>query len=155
MFCLEFLNNLQQPPRYNPWPTHPTNQNYKMRFFRQCDYLFEFQVERRISKSHLLWNWPKNTSDTKKKEYETLVLAYSKVLDSLISVSDITRSSEEKESSLPHTKDVVTNSKEETKNVLPPSKDMPLRTQKTWSWCLHHSSQWVPTNSMTHQWNLT
>jgi LysM repeat protein len=26
--CPYFLNSLQQHPGNNPWPTHPTNQNY-------------------------------------------------------------------------------------------------------------------------------
>ncbi len=30
MFCSKFLNSLRQPPRDNPWPTHSTNQNYRM-----------------------------------------------------------------------------------------------------------------------------
>jgi len=150
MFCLLFLNNLWQLPRDNPWPTHSTNKNYRIRFHKQHDYLFGFQAKRRINKSLLLWNWAKNASNVEDDEYETLVLAYNKKLDSLISTSCITRSLEEEESSPPHIEDVVTNSKKEMENTLPPfqgyanSKDMTL-TPTPW---------WVLTNWTTHQWNL-
>ncbi len=118
MFCPYYLNSLQHP-RDNPWPTHLINQNYRMRFHRQCDYLFKFQAERRINKSLLLQNWSKNAFDIEDNEYETLVLAYNKELDSLILANYITRSLKEEESSPPHIEYVVMDSEEETKNMLP------------------------------------
>jgi hypothetical protein len=59
MFCLEFLNNLWQHPKENPWPIHSINENYKTWFYRQCDYLLRFQAKRKISESLLLQNWLK------------------------------------------------------------------------------------------------
>ncbi len=76
----------------------------------QCDYLFIFQVERRINRSFLLRNCLKNASDAKDDEYETLILTYNKLLDSLVLASCISRSRKEEENSPPHTEDVVTNS---------------------------------------------
>ncbi len=49
MFCPKFLNNLRQPFRDNPWPTHPMNQNYRTQFHRQNDYLLRFQVDKIIN----------------------------------------------------------------------------------------------------------
>lgn len=43
MFILEFLNSLPEPSRDNPWPMEPINQNYKIRFQEQCDYLLGFE----------------------------------------------------------------------------------------------------------------
>jgi DNA segregation ATPase FtsK/SpoIIIE-like protein len=91
-----------------------------MWFHKYCDYLLELQVERRISESLLLQNWLKNISNIENNEYETLVLAYSRKLDSLLLANYITKSPEEEESSLPHVKNVVTNLEEETQNNLPP-----------------------------------
>ncbi len=68
----------------------------------------------------MLQNWPRNASNTKDNEYETLVLAYSRKLDSLMLASCITRSPKEEESSPPHTEDVLMDSKEEIENTLPP-----------------------------------
>ncbi len=45
MFCPKFLNSLQQPLKDNSWPTHSTNQNYKMRFHRQCDSVIDLKEE--------------------------------------------------------------------------------------------------------------
>ncbi len=168
MFFLLFLNNLWQLPRHNPWPTHLTNKNYRIRFHKQHDYLFGFQAERRINKSLLLWNWAKNASNVEDDEYETLVLAYNKKLDSLISTSCITRSLEEEESSPPHIKDVVTNSKKEMENTLPPfqgyaktnSKDMTLTpTTMMGSNKLNNSpmelgsTQYIQSRVYKHLWN--
>ncbi len=131
MFCQKFLSNLQQPFGNNPWPTHPTNRNYSMHFHRQCDHLLRFQIERRISESFLLRNWLRNTSDVEDNEYETLILAYSKELDSLVLANCITKSLEEEENSPPHIEDAMMDSEEETTNTLPPFKDMSLRSWKT------------------------
>jgi hypothetical protein len=35
-----------------------------------CDYLFEFQINRRISESLLLQNWPRNAFDVEDNEYK-------------------------------------------------------------------------------------
>jgi hypothetical protein len=83
-----------------------------------CDYLFEFQINRRISESLLLQNLPRNAFDVEDNEYKkTLVFAYNKKLGSLISASCITRSLEEEESSPPHIGDAVTNLEEEMMNM--------------------------------------
>ncbi len=66
-----------------------------MQFHRQCDYLFEFQVERRINKSLLLQNWLRNDFDIEDNECKTLILAYSRKMDSLVSTNYIPRSLEE------------------------------------------------------------
>jgi len=117
MFCLEFLNNLQQPFGNNPWPTHPTNQNYKMQFHTYCDYLFKFQAKRRINESILLRKWPKNAFNIEDNAYKTQVLAYSKELDLLILAINIIRSDVEEENSPPYPKDVMIDSKDETMNL--------------------------------------
>ncbi len=137
MFCSKFLNNLWQPPKDNPWPSQPMNQNYRTWFQRLCDYMLGFQVERKISESILLWKWPKNVFDVENNAYKTSIFAYIKKLDFLILVSCITKSNVEEESSPPYLEDATKNLKEEMMN----SKDttstiMPL---------------WVPTNWMTHQ----
>jgi hypothetical protein len=106
MVCPKFLNSLRQPLGNNSWPTHPTNQNYRMWFHKQGDYLFRFQAKRRISESFLLWNWPKNASNAKDDEYKTFV--FPRKLDSLVSASYITRNPEEEESSPLHTEDAMT-----------------------------------------------
>jgi hypothetical protein len=101
----------------------------------QCDYLFGFQIERRISKSFLLQNWLINAFDIKDDEDETPILTYSKELDSLVSASCITKSLEEEENSPPHIKKIVViDSTKEIENILPAfqgyatmnSKDMTL-----------------------------
>jgi hypothetical protein len=102
-----------------------------MHFHRQCDHLLRFQIERRISESFLLRNWLRNTSDVEDNEYETLILAYSKELDSLVLANCITKSLEEEENSPPHIEDAMMDSEEETTNTLPPFKDMSLRSWKT------------------------
>jgi hypothetical protein len=38
MVCPNFLINMRQPPGNNPWPTHPTNQNYKMQLHKHIIY---------------------------------------------------------------------------------------------------------------------
>jgi hypothetical protein len=50
----------------------------------------------------LLQNWPRNASNVEENEYKTLVVAYGRELDSLISTSYIIRSLEEEESPPPH-----------------------------------------------------
>jgi hypothetical protein len=50
----------------------------------------------------LLQKWPRNVFDIKDDAYEKLILAYSKELDVLISVSSITRSDVEEENSPPY-----------------------------------------------------
>jgi hypothetical protein len=80
MFCPEFLNSLWQPPRNNPWPTHSTNQNYRMQSHKQCDYMLWFQAEKRISESFLLQNWLNNVFDAKDDEYKTSILTYKREL---------------------------------------------------------------------------
>jgi hypothetical protein len=76
----------------DPWPTHPTNQNYRTWLHWQCDYLFGFQVERRISKSILLRKWLRNIFDIKDDAYETTIFAYNRELDLLVLANNITRS---------------------------------------------------------------
>jgi hypothetical protein len=93
------------------------NQNYRMQFYRQCDYLLKFQANKRINKSILLQKWPRNAFDAKNNAYETLVLAYSKKLDILVFVNSITRSNVEEENPPPYLEDVVTCSKEEMMNL--------------------------------------
>jgi hypothetical protein len=62
----------------------------------------------------------KNASNIKNDEYKTIVLPYSRELDSLILANYIIRSPEEEESSPLHIKNVMTNSKEKIKNILQP-----------------------------------
>ncbi len=114
MFCLKFLNILWQPCRDNPWPTHLTNQNYRMQFDKQHDYLLGFQGERRINKLILLWKWLRNVSNDEDNAYKTLVLAYNIKLNLLVLTNSIIGSSVEEESSPPYPEDVVINSEEET-----------------------------------------
>jgi hypothetical protein len=85
-------------------------------FHKQCDYLFRFQVERKISESILLLKWPKNVFDTKDDAYETTIFTYNRELDLLISASNITKSDVEEESSPPYPEDSMTNSEEEATN---------------------------------------
>jgi hypothetical protein len=75
MFYPKFLNNLWQPAGDNLWPTHMTNQNYRMWFHKQCDYMLEFQANMKINDSILLWKWPRNIFNVENNAYETLVLA--------------------------------------------------------------------------------
>jgi hypothetical protein len=81
MFILEFLNNLQQNPINSPWLTHLMNQNFKMRFCQQCDYLFKFQVGKKINESILQQKWPRNNFDIEKNPYNSHLLAYSREMD--------------------------------------------------------------------------
>jgi hypothetical protein len=61
-----------------------------------------------------------NVSNVEDDEYETPILAYSRELDSLVSVSYIIKSPKEEGSFPPHIEDVMTHSKEEVENTLPP-----------------------------------
>ncbi len=117
MFCLEFLNILWQPPRNNPWPTHLTNQNYRMEFDKQNDYLLGFQFERRINELILLWKWLRNAYDVEDNAYKTPIFTYNKKLNLLVSTNNIIGSSMEEESSPPYPKDAMINSKKETTNL--------------------------------------
>ncbi len=111
--CPKFLNNLRQPPRDNPWPTHLMNQNYKVQFHSQCDYMFEFQVDKRINESIFLQKWLKNVSNVEDDANETLIFVYNRKLDVLVSTNSIIKSDVEEESSPPYSKDAVTNLEEE------------------------------------------
>ncbi len=51
MFIPEFLSNLPQPPRDNPWPKDLINRNFITQFHRQCDYLLGFQASKKINNS--------------------------------------------------------------------------------------------------------
>ncbi len=55
--------------------------------------------------------------DVQDNAYETLVLAYNKELDVLVSANFIIKSNVKKERSPPYSEDVVANSKEETTNM--------------------------------------
>ncbi len=90
--------------------------NYRMRFHKQCDYLVGFKAKRRISELILLWKWFKKKIDTKDGAYETLVFAYNKKLNLIISTSSITKSDVEEESSPPYLEDAMMDSKEEMMN---------------------------------------
>jgi len=63
-----------------------------MQLHRQCDYLFGFQAERRISESILLQKWSRNIFDIKDDAYETTIFAYNRELDLLVLANNITRS---------------------------------------------------------------
>ncbi len=86
IFTPKFLNNLPQPIRNNPWRMHPINQNYKMRFQKQCDYLLGFQSERKccLKDTFLQKNWPKNVFDSKNDVYESPRFMYKKKIDSIV-----------------------------------------------------------------------
>jgi hypothetical protein len=77
----KFLNSLPQPPRNNPWLTHPTNKIFKTRFHQQCDYLLGFQTPKRISDSIFKKKWPRNESNAKDDLYVALTFAYSREMD--------------------------------------------------------------------------
>jgi len=87
-----------------------------MQLHRQCDYLFGFQVERKISESILLRKWSRNIFDVIDDAYETTIFAYNRELDLLVLANNITRSNVEEKSSPPYPEDLMTNSKEETTN---------------------------------------
>jgi hypothetical protein len=59
----------------------------------------------------------RNVSDAKNNAYKTLVFAYNKKLDLLVSTNSIIGSSVEEKNSPPYLKDAVINSKEETMNL--------------------------------------
>jgi hypothetical protein len=63
--------------------------------------LFEFQADKKISKSILLQKWPKNTFDAKDDAYETPIFVYNKELDVLVSANSITRNDVKEENSPP------------------------------------------------------
>jgi hypothetical protein len=134
MFCLEFLNNLQQLPKNNPWPTHLTNQNYETHFHKHCDFLLKFQVNKIINKLILLWKWPRNISNVFYDAYETPIFAYRKKLAILVLTNSITKSNVEEESSSPYLDNAVMDLDKQTTNL----EDTTL--------ALHHSLQRVPTN---------
>ncbi len=95
MFMLKFLNSLPQPLGNNPWLAHLTNQNFKTRFHRQCNYLLRYQAPKKRSNSILkkkrLWNELNVEGDP----YETPTLAYNKELYQLVEVNTITNEVEE------------------------------------------------------------
>jgi hypothetical protein len=85
MFDEDFFNSLLQPPRDNPWPTHPTNQNYKTQLLRQFDYLLILVSLNKYSLDIVINNkWPKKQSDPKKDEYESPTLVYCKKTDVVV-----------------------------------------------------------------------
>jgi Leucine-rich repeat (LRR) protein len=65
----------------------------------------------------LLQKWPRIIYDVEDDAYETLVFAYNRKLDVIVSVSSITRSDVEEESSPTYPKDAMTNSKKEMMNL--------------------------------------
>jgi hypothetical protein len=67
------------------------NQNYRMQFHKQCDYLLRFQVEKRINELILLRKWLKNALDAKDYAYKTPIFLYNKELDLLVLASCIIR----------------------------------------------------------------
>jgi hypothetical protein len=79
--------------------------------------LLEFQVDRRICESILLQKWPRNFFDVEDDAYKTPILAYNRELDILVSVSSITRSDVEKESSPPYSEDAMKDFKKEMINL--------------------------------------
>jgi hypothetical protein len=100
MFMLKFFINLPQPFGNNPWPTHPTNRNFKTRFHQQCDYLLGFQAPKKINNSILEKKWSKNESNAKDNPCEAPALTYSKEMDQLVEANIITNDMEEKDSTI-------------------------------------------------------
>jgi hypothetical protein len=98
MFMPKILNNLPQPPKNNPWPTHSTNWNFKTRFHWQWNYLLGFQAPKKINNSILEKKWPINESDAKDNPYATF--AYNKEMDQLVEANAITSEVEEEEDSI-------------------------------------------------------
>jgi hypothetical protein len=86
MFKSEFMCNLQQPPRDNPWPTNPTNINFKTQFHRQCVYFLGFNAPKR-KKSILKKNWRRN--DANVEVNEAIVFAYNREMDQLVEANAI------------------------------------------------------------------
>jgi len=94
----KLMNNLQQPPRDNPWLAHPTNRYFRTRFHQQCNYMLGFQVPKKINDSILEKKWRRNESNAKDDPYETLAFAYIKEMDQLVEANTITNKVEEEDS---------------------------------------------------------
>ncbi len=77
MFDKDFLNNLLQHSGDNLWPTHPTNQNYRIWLLKYFDYplgfvyLNKYSLEMAINKK-----WPKNQRGMEEDEYKSPTLHY-------------------------------------------------------------------------------
>ncbi len=84
MFTPKVLNKLRQPPRDNPWLAHPMNKKFRIQFQQQCDYLFRFQMLKKINESILLKNWLRNESNEDDDAQEIPKLVYNQKMDQLM-----------------------------------------------------------------------
>lgn len=64
----------------------------------------------------MLQKWLRNIFEAEDDEYETLILAYNRELDLLVSTCSITRINVEEKNSPPYPKNVVMDLEKETKN---------------------------------------
>jgi hypothetical protein len=85
MFDEDFLNNVLQPPKDNPWPTHSTNYNYRIWLLRHFDYLLGFVSPNKYSLEIVInKKWPKNQSNSEEDEYKSLTLVYYKETNAMV-----------------------------------------------------------------------
>jgi hypothetical protein len=77
MFDEDILNILLRPPRDNPWPRHPTNQNFITQLLKQSNYLLGFVFPNKYSfKIAINKKWQENQSDSKEDKYESPTFVY-------------------------------------------------------------------------------
>jgi hypothetical protein len=85
MFDEDFLNNLQQASGNNPWPTHPTNWNYKIQLLKQTNCLLGFVFHNKYAlKNTIEKKWLENQTNLKEDSYESSRLLYYKNADALV-----------------------------------------------------------------------
>jgi hypothetical protein len=85
MFDLDFVNNLQQVPGDNPWPTELTNYNYRTYLLCQVEYILGMnKVDQYSLVKESNKKWPENESDLKDDEYELPILKYDANQDALV-----------------------------------------------------------------------
>ncbi len=71
MFDLDFVNNLRQASRDNPWLIEPTNWNYMTYLLHQAKYLLGMSRTNQYSLVEALHKkWPKNENDPNDDKYE-------------------------------------------------------------------------------------